>query len=80
MKEKEENKLHISDILEGNTFYSNPICLIILFSPNKADFTYCQGFALNNIAKIFFKAVLSSEAPMDFYWSYALLALWKSGP
>lgn len=59
MKETEENRLHISSILEENTFYSHPIFLIIVFSPNKVDFT-SQGFVLNNIAKTvpyFFRAV-----------------------
>lgn len=59
MKETEENKLHVSDILGGNTFYSHPIFLIILFSRNKVDFT-SHGFVLNNIAKMvpcFFRAV-----------------------
>lgn len=51
-----ENKFHISDILEGNTFYSHPIFLIILLSPNQVDFTG-QDFVINNIAKCFFRAV-----------------------
>lgn len=67
MKETEENKLHISEILEGDMFCSHPIFLIILISQDKVDFT-SQGFVLNNTAKsgpVFFQSCLSSKAPMD---------------
>lgn len=51
MQETEENKLHISDILEENKFYSHLVFLIIPFSPSKADFAK-QGFVRNNTAEI----------------------------
>lgn len=78
MKETEENKLHISEILEGDTFCSHPIFLIIFISWDKVDFT-SPGFVLNNTAKsgpmflCFFQSCLSSKAPMDHSWSFVRL-------
>lgn len=78
MKETEENKLHISEILEGDTFCSHPIFLIIFISWDKADFT-SQGFVLNNTAKsgpmflCFFQSCLSSNGCLSSSGSFLKL-------